>query len=195
MGLVSLCGAASCGPGTVYNAARDQCVAAAAAGFVDDAWWLIRATLWSASLVCAMAFLARCAYVSHAAAAADDLANRRQCDPVWERAIEAKLARVQYVAHLADHSLLIGLDPLISLVPVVGDLLAAYPTWSQLQLAHDMGVPSTTMLQLVGNAATDVAIGSIPAVGDVLDIFWRSNTRNAALLHNFWEGRGSSHQD
>lgn len=76
----------------------------------------------------------------------------------------------------------IGFDPLIGLIPVVGDLISmAIGSYLVLSAAR-LGVPRTVVLRMLVNLAIDLALGVVPFVGDVLDAFWRSNAKNARLL-------------
>jgi hypothetical protein len=76
----------------------------------------------------------------------------------------------------------IGLDAIIGLVPVGGDIVAAalglYMVWE----ARNIGMPKGAMMKMAGNVAFDWAIGLIPGVGDVADFFFRSNTRNLRAI-------------
>jgi hypothetical protein len=75
-----------------------------------------------------------------------------------------------------------GLDPILSLVPGIGEL--ASPMFTALLLAQGIaqGVPKVVLLRMIGNALLDALIGAVPAIGSILDIFWRANTDNLALL-------------
>ena len=75
-----------------------------------------------------------------------------------------------------------GLDPILSLIPGLGDL--ASPVYTALLLAQGLrqGVPRIVMLRMVGNALLDAIIGAIPIAGNVGDIFFRANNANLALL-------------
>jgi hypothetical protein len=76
----------------------------------------------------------------------------------------------------------IGLDPLIGLVPVLGDLIAmAIGSYIVLSAAR-LGVPRTVVLRMLVNMGIDLVVGAIPFVGDLLDATWKANTRNARLL-------------
>ena len=50
--------------------------------------------------------------------------------------------------------------------------------------AHHLRVPRVVQLRMLINVAIDVAIGIVPLVGDVADVFWKSNARNLALLEH-----------
>lgn len=76
----------------------------------------------------------------------------------------------------------IGLDPLIGLVPVAGDAIAAamglYIVWE----ARNLGLSRGQMARMVGNVGFDWLIGLIPFVGDAADFFYRSNARNLRII-------------
>lgn len=76
----------------------------------------------------------------------------------------------------------VGLDAVVGLVPVVGDVaaaaLGAYILWE----AKNLGMPKWKMARLAGNVGTDWLIGLIPFVGDVSDVFFRSNSRNLKII-------------
>jgi len=76
----------------------------------------------------------------------------------------------------------IGLDPLLGLVPGVGDALGAgVALWIVLQAAR-LGASTSTLLHMLGNVAIDALIGAVPVAGDVFDFAWKANLRNVALL-------------
>lgn len=74
-----------------------------------------------------------------------------------------------------------GLDAVIGLAPVVGDVATAaiglYIIWR----AGRLGVGAGTQLRMLINLAIDLAAGSAPVIGDVFDLFYRSNTANLKL--------------
>jgi len=76
----------------------------------------------------------------------------------------------------------VGLDALVGLIPVVGDVLAAamgsYLIWE----AKNLGLPKWTLWRMAGNVAFDTAIGAIPVAGDLFDVLFRSNSRNLRIV-------------
>ena len=76
----------------------------------------------------------------------------------------------------------IGLDSIIGLVPVLGDIvttaLGAYMVWE----AKNLGLPNWKLWRMAGNVAVDTAIGAVPLVGDAADVLFRSNTRNLRII-------------
>jgi hypothetical protein len=78
-----------------------------------------------------------------------------------------------------------GIDPLLSLIPGLGDL--ASPIFATLLLAQGLHqrVPKVVLLRMLGNALVDAAIGIVPLAGTVADVFWRANMKNLALLERY----------
>ncbi|MBO6608448.1 DUF4112 domain-containing protein [Altererythrobacter sp.] len=76
----------------------------------------------------------------------------------------------------------IGLDAIIGLVPVLGDIvttaLGAYMVWE----ARNLGLPKWKLWRMAGNVALDTAVGAVPVVGDAADVLFRSNTRNLRII-------------
>jgi hypothetical protein len=79
-------------------------------------------------------------------------------------------------------SIRFGIDPILSLIPGLGDL--ASPAFTALLLVQgtQRRVPRPVLLRMVANALVDALIGAVPIAGAVGDVFWRANTRNLALL-------------
>ncbi|MEN3340557.1 MAG: hypothetical protein V7647_4233 [Acidobacteriota bacterium] len=75
-----------------------------------------------------------------------------------------------------------GLDPLLGLIPWIGDITT--PLFSAVLLLHAvrMRIPKVVQLRMLMNAAIDFAIGVIPVIGDLFDFGWKANVRNLALL-------------
>jgi Domain of unknown function (DUF4112) len=75
-----------------------------------------------------------------------------------------------------------GLDPLLGLIPWIGDMTT--PLFSAVLLLHAvrMRIPKIVQLRMLMNAAIDFAIGVVPVIGDLFDFGWKANVRNLALL-------------
>jgi len=75
-----------------------------------------------------------------------------------------------------------GIDPLLSLIPGLGDL--ASPVFALVLITHalQLQVPHVIVARMAINALVDAAIGCVPIAGNVGDVFWRANTANLALL-------------
>ena len=78
-----------------------------------------------------------------------------------------------------------GIDPLLALIPGIGDL--ASPVFATLLIVQGLRqrVPKVSLLRMLGNALVDAVIGVVPLAGPVADIFWRANIRNLALLERY----------
>ena len=75
-----------------------------------------------------------------------------------------------------------GWDAIIGLVPWAGDVLTALLGLSILVAAHRMRVPGIVQVRMLLNLAIDLLIGLVPFAGDIADVFWKSTTKNMALL-------------
>lgn len=75
-----------------------------------------------------------------------------------------------------------GLDPLIGLIPGIGDLVS--PIFGVLIIWHaaSLRVPKVIIARMVINAVVDAVVGAVPLVGDAIDFAWRANEWNMALL-------------
>ena len=76
----------------------------------------------------------------------------------------------------------IGLDSLVGLIPVIGDiataLMGAYIVWE----ARNLGMSKMQLTRMAANVGIDTALGAIPFAGDAFDFFWRSNSRNLKIV-------------
>lgn len=76
----------------------------------------------------------------------------------------------------------IGLDPIIGLVPGLGDAAGALLAGWILVEAVRLRASRATLIRICGNIAADTLIGAVPVLGDALDVAWKANLRNVALL-------------
>jgi uncharacterized protein DUF4112 len=87
-----------------------------------------------------------------------------------------------------------GLDPILGLIPGIGDLaspvLSLFFIWHGLRL----GVPKVVLARMVLNVLIDSGVGAIPVLGDLFDFGWKANAWNLALLerHAMPGGRPTS---
>lgn len=75
-----------------------------------------------------------------------------------------------------------GVDAVIGLIPGVGDAISATLSSYLIWRAHQLGVSKLTLLRMAGNTAVDTVVGSVPLLGDILDVKFRANRRNLELL-------------
>ncbi|MEX1667955.1 DUF4112 domain-containing protein [Zhongshania guokunii] len=103
--------------------------------------------------------------------------------------VQARLRRSQQLATLLDGAWGIpntrwrfGLDALLGLLPVAGDLLSALLGLGVVWQARQIGAPLSLQLKMLANIGLDFLLGSVPIIGDIADVAFRKNLRNAALL-------------
>jgi hypothetical protein len=79
----------------------------------------------------------------------------------------------------------VGLDPILGLVPGLGDLVSPLFTIGMLWQARELALPRVVQLRMIFNVAIDSLVGAIPLVGDLFDFAWKANTKNMALLERY----------
>ncbi|MEX2015297.1 MAG: DUF4112 domain-containing protein [Candidatus Hydrogenedentales bacterium] len=99
------------------------------------------------------------------------------------------LRQVRALADLLDSKFAIpgtnfrfGLDPILGLIPGVGDAVSMALSAYIISQAQRLGLPRHVMARMVLNVLIDGLIGSIPLVGDVFDVLFKANRRNLKLL-------------
>jgi uncharacterized protein DUF4112 len=118
-----------------------------------------------------------------------DPALHRGPRPVVGAREQPQLERLRRLARLLDSAIQIpgtrfrlGLDPIIGLVPGIGDVIGAIFSTLIIFQAARLGASKSTLIRMMGNVAVDTLVGEIPFLGDLFDFGWKSNTRNIALL-------------
>ena len=82
-------------------------------------------------------------------------------------------------------SIRIGLDPIIGLIPGIGDLVANLTGSIIVIIAAQFGVPKIVLARMAINIAINTLLGAIPIFGDIISIWYRSNVKNVALLERY----------
>lgn len=76
----------------------------------------------------------------------------------------------------------VGLDSIIGLIPVVGDIvtaaMGAYVIWE----ARNLGMSKWQLMRMAANVGVDTLLGAVPLVGDAFDMIWRSNSKNLRII-------------
>lgn len=97
--------------------------------------------------------------------------------------------RVQLLARALDSAIRIpgtritfGLDSIVGLIPGAGDLASALMSGYIVLASARMGVPASVVARMILNLGVDTLVGSVPLLGDLFDVGFRANLRNAALL-------------
>lgn len=76
----------------------------------------------------------------------------------------------------------VGLDALLGLVPVAGDLVSAAIGLYMVAQARELGASRWLQARMVSNLLADVAIGAVPVAGDLADVYFKAHRRNLKLL-------------
>jgi predicted RNA-binding Zn-ribbon protein involved in translation (DUF1610 family) len=105
--------------------------------------------------------------------------------------IQTSLNRLDAVATTMDNrwripivGVEVGVDPVIGLIPGVGDLIAmAISAWIVLK-GIMLGAPNTVLAKMTGALLVEGLLGHVPVVGDVIDFFWTMNVNNVSRLQS-----------
>jgi hypothetical protein len=111
------------------------------------------------------------------------------------------LQRVRGLAWLLDKSIpipgtrfRIGLDPIIGLIPGLGDAAGAILSSYIVLEAGRLGVSRSTLLRMGWNVLIEAVVGLIPLAGDLFDAGWKANQRNVQLLERTLAAPVSAHR-
>lgn len=107
---------------------------------------------------------------------------------------EQRFARIDALSKLLDVAFVLpgtniryGIDGLIGLVPVVGDLLTTAISLWIVREARALGAPKHVVARMLGNVALDGVVGLVPFAGDAFDVMFRANVRNMRLLKRWMD--------
>lgn len=100
-----------------------------------------------------------------------------------------RIARMAKLARLMDTAIRIpgtgirfGADSVLGLLPVIGDASGAVIGLVIVNEARRLGLPPEKLARMVGNIATDAVVGSVPLLGDLFDVYFKSHRRNAQMI-------------
>ena len=112
----------------------------------------------------------------------------RQLTVGQQRTLEA----LRRVAQLLDSAVVVpgtsyrvGLDPILGLLPGLGDLVSPVFAIALLWQARQLAIPRVVQLRMIFNVAVDTLIGVVPFIGDLFDFAWKANDMNMALLERY----------
>jgi hypothetical protein len=107
---------------------------------------------------------------------------------------EQRLARLDAVAKLLDIAFILpgtniryGIDGIIGLIPVVGDLIATALSLWLVREARALGAPWHITARMLGNVAIQGVVGAVPVAGDAFDVLFRANIRNVRMLRRWMD--------
>jgi Domain of unknown function (DUF4112) len=115
-------------------------------------------------------------------------------NPFGDVTREQRLARLDAIARLLDVAFVLpgtnvryGIDGIIRLIPVVGDLIAsAFSLWL-VREARALGAPWHVTGRMLANVALEGTVGMVPIAGDAFDVLFRANMRNMRILRRWME--------
>jgi hypothetical protein len=84
----------------------------------------------------------------------------------------------------------VGLDALLGLVPVLGDVVSKLFSVSIITNAAYLGVPRSAVTRMIVLSFFDLLIGAVPVFGDIADVFFRANKRNIAVVRQHLVAEG-----
>ena len=107
---------------------------------------------------------------------------------------EQRLARLDVVAKLLDIAFVLpgtkiryGIDGIIGLIPVVGDIIATALSLWLVREARALGAPWHVTARMLGNVAIQGVVGAVPVAGDAFDVLFRANIRNVRMLRRWMD--------
>lgn len=99
------------------------------------------------------------------------------------------IQRLRQLSHLLDNAIpipgtryRIGIDPILGLLPAGGDIAGGLLSVYIIYNAAKLGLPQETLIKMVSNVLFEVIAGTVPVVGDVVDVAWKANIKNLELL-------------
>ncbi|MFN3314240.1 MAG: DUF4112 domain-containing protein [Hyphomonas sp.] len=99
------------------------------------------------------------------------------------------MARFSRLSHFLDAKFAVpgtsfrfGLDGIIGLIPVAGDVLMGVAGLYALKVASDYKLPWHVHWRILWNLLVDTVIGSIPVVGDIFDFVHKAHSKNRRIL-------------
>jgi hypothetical protein len=115
-------------------------------------------------------------------------------NPFGNLSREQRLARLDALAKLLDVAFVVpgtnvryGIDGLIGLIPVIGDIITTAISLWLVREARALGAPWHLTMRMLGNVALDGAVGIVPLIGDAFDVMFRANVRNVKMLQRWLE--------
>lgn len=118
-----------------------------------------------------------------------DIDSTGRVEAVRSEGAEQARKDLQHLAWLLDSSipvpgtrLTIGVDALIGLFPVIGDLIGVALSSYIVSQASRLGAPRSVLLRMSFNVILEGVIGIVPIAGDLFDAGFKANQRNVRLL-------------
>jgi len=122
--------------------------------------------------------------------------RRSSANPFATLTREERLTRLETIAKILDVAFILpgtkvryGVDGIIGLIPVVGDIIVTTLSLWLVREARALGAPWHITARMLGNVAFQGLVGTVPVAGDVVDVLYRANMRNARLVRRWLESQ------
>jgi hypothetical protein len=84
--------------------------------------------------------------------------------------------------HLPGTKIPVGLDSIVGLIPVLGDVVTAAMGGYMIWEARNLGMSKWQLTRMAANVGIDTLLGAVPLAGDAFDFLWRSNSKNLRII-------------
>lgn len=112
-------------------------------------------------------------------------------DPLHARRVR-HLDRLRSLARVLDDlapipgtSMRVGLDPVLGLVPGLGDAVTGSVAAYAIVVAQRLGAPPSVLARMAWNVVLDLVFGAVPFVGDLFDFGWKASRKNVRLVERY----------
>ena len=120
--------------------------------------------------------------------------GQSSANPFGNLTREQRLARLDALAKILDVAFILpgtniryGIDGLIGLIPIVGDLITTAISLWLVREARALGAPWHITARMLANVAVDGVVGMVPVAGDAFDVMFRANVRNVRMLKRWMD--------
>ena len=118
--------------------------------------------------------------------------SHSSANPFGDLTRDQRLARLEALAKLLDVAFILpgtniryGIDGIIGLIPIVGDIVATALSLWLVREARALGAPWHVTARMLANVAVEGTVGMVPIAGDAFDVMFRANIRNMRLLRRW----------
>lgn len=113
----------------------------------------------------------------------------------------SQFQRLSWISHLLDNAIPVpgtgfrfGLDPILGLIPAVGDGLGAILSVVIIWESAQLGASRPTLIRMIWNVLFEAVVGIVPVLGDLFDVTWKANAKNFSLLEQEIDAPDTSRQ-
>jgi len=108
--------------------------------------------------------------------------------------MEDKIKTARFIAKILDNQFEVGgvrfgVDPIIDIIPWIGDVIGALLSLYILKVAGEVGVSKIDLAKMILNIIVDFAVGVIPFLGVIFDVYYKANIKNLKILEKYSHGK------